>query len=227
MTEPEHTRRRRHRRTSPIRRVALFLGVDRSGTRAALLIAAIAIAAAGAAVAVQGNWPDPGIAASPSPSASASSRASPSPTLPGVATPTPVVTPSPAPVGIVAERIRIERLEINLRIIEGDGIDAPLNKAAHFPGTSWPGAGSNVYIYAHAQEGMFLALWEAKVGDEVVLDLVDGTSRRYLVTLVEPRVPWNALEYLAPTPTEQLTLQTSTSYTPTAPRFVVIAEPAP
>lgn len=227
VTEPEHGRRRRHRRSSPPRRVARFFGVDRSRPRAALLIAAIGIAVVGLAVAVQGNSPDPGIAASPSTVASASSRPSPSSTLPGVATPTPVITPSPAPVGIVAERIRIERLGINLRIVEGDGIDAPIDKAAHFPGTSWPDAGSNIYLYAHAQEGMFLALWEAKVGDEVVLDLVDGTSRRYLVTRVEPRVPWNALEYLAPTPTEQLTLQTSTSYTPTAPRFVVIAEPAP
>ena len=74
---------------------------------------------------------------------------------------------------------------------------------------------------------MFLTLWDAKVGDEIVLDLVDGTSRRYLVTQVKPRVKWNALEYLDPTPTERLTLQTSTSYTATAPRFVVIAEPAP
>jgi LPXTG-site transpeptidase (sortase) family protein len=227
VTEPEHARRRRHRRTSPLRRVARFLGIDRSRPRAALLIAAVLIAVVGLAVAVQGRSPDPGIAASPSPAASATSRPSPSSTLPAVATPTPVITPSPAPVGIVAERIRIERLGINLRIVEGDGVDAPINKAAHFPGTNWPDGGSNIYIYAHAQEGMFLALWDAKVGDEVVLDLVDGTSRRYLVTQVKRRVPWNALEYLEPTPTEQLTLQTSTSYTPTAPRFVVIAEPAP
>lgn len=204
-----------------------FLGVDRSRTRAALLVAGFAIALVAVAVAIQGRTPDGVAAVSPSPIASASSRPSPSSTLPGVATPTPVITPSPAPVGIVAERIRIDRLGINLRIIEGDGVDAPMNKAAHYPGTNWPGGGSNIYIYAHAQEGMFLALWDANVGDEVVLDLVDGTSRRYLVTQVKRRVPWNALEYLKPTPTEQLTLQTSTSYTATAPRFVVVAEPAP
>jgi hypothetical protein len=33
------------------------------------------------------------------------------------------------------------------------------------------------------------------------------------------------MAYLNPTPTEQLTLQTSTSYYATAPRFVVIAVP--
>ena len=44
---------------------------------------------------------------------------------------------------------------------------------------------------------------------------------------VLPKVPLDAVKYLDPTPTEQLTLQTSTSYYPTAPRFVVIAVPAP
>jgi len=107
------------------------------------------------------------------------------------------------------------------------GTDAPMNKAAHYPGTGWPDSGTNIYIYAHAQAGMFLALWDARVGDEIDLALVDGTSRSYIVTAVKPKVPWNALELLKPTPFEQLTLQTSTSYTPTAPRFVVIAEPAP
>jgi LPXTG-site transpeptidase (sortase) family protein len=116
---------------------------------------------------------------------------------------------------------------IDLRIVEGDGVDAPLNLAAHYPGSGWPGGGTNIYIYAHAQAGMFLALWDAVVGDDVVLDLVDGTTRTYVVTVVEPKVAWNALQYLAATPTEQLTLQTSTSYAATAPRYIVIAEPVP
>ncbi len=98
-----------------------------------------------------------------------------------------------------AKRIRIERLGINLRIVEGDGVDAPMSKAAHYPGTGWPGGGINIYIYGHAQNGMFLSLWDARVGDEV-LDLVDGTSARYVVTEVLPKIPWNALEYPDPTP---------------------------
>ena len=221
-------RRRRRRRSSPLRRFTRFIGVGQSRTRLALFIGAIAIAVLGAGVALQGG-PTVGAVASTPPATGVSPRppATPTPSLPSVATPTPSAIPSIAPEAIVAERIRIERLGINLRIIEGDGIDAPIDKAAHYPGTSWPDGGSNIYIYGHAQEGMFLALWDATVGDEVILDLVDGTSRTYLVTEVEPRVPWNALEYLDPTPTERLTIQTSTSYTPTAPRFVVIAEPAP
>jgi LPXTG-site transpeptidase (sortase) family protein len=128
-------------------------------------------------------------------------------------------------VGIRANRIRIARLGIDLAIIEGDGIDAPIGKAAHFPSSAWPGGGSNIYIYGHARDGMFITLWKARIGDEVELGLVDGTTRTYVVAKVLPEVPWDAVQYLEPTPTEQLTLQTSTSYYPTAPRFVVIAFP--
>jgi len=144
----------------------------------------------------------------------------------GSATPSPSPTPT-AERGILASRIRIARLGIDLAIIEGDGIDAPIGKAAHFPGSAWPGGGSNIYIYGHARTGMFITLWQARVGDTIDLDLVDGTARAYVVTKVLPKVPWDAVTYLKPTATEQLTVQTSTSYYPTAPRFVVIAVPAP
>jgi LPXTG-site transpeptidase (sortase) family protein len=142
----------------------------------------------------------------------------------GVVASSPRDTPG-AERGIRANRIRIARLDIDLAIIDGDGIDAPMGKAAHYPGSAWPGDGSNIYIYGHAQKGMFLTLWQARVGDTIELDLVDGTSRNYVVTEVLPKVPWDAMAYLAPTPTEQLSLQTSTSYYSTAPRFVVIAVP--
>jgi LPXTG-site transpeptidase (sortase) family protein len=130
-------------------------------------------------------------------------------------------------VGIVAKQIHIDRLQINLPIVEGDGIDAPMNKAAHYPDTGWPGGGINIYIYGHAQANMFLTLWDARVGDQVVLDLADGTTGTYVVTTVMPSVPWDAMQYVEPTAPERLTLQTSTSYGPTKPRFIVIAEPVP
>jgi LPXTG-site transpeptidase (sortase) family protein len=112
-----------------------------------------------------------------------------------------------------------------MRIVLGDGLDAPLGKVAHYPGTAWPGGGSNIYLYAHARTGMFLNLWNARIGDEIVLTLVDGSQRRYVVSQILPKVPWNDMSILAPTPTEQLTLQTCTAYVNTAPRFVVIAVP--
>jgi len=150
----------------------------------------------------------------------------PSPTTPSTSPASSVpLSPAPARVGVEATRIRIDRLSIDLPIIEGDGIDAPLFKAAHYPGTAWPRGGSNIYIYGHAQERMFLSLWQARVGDEVVLDLIDGSEAVYVVAQVIPEARWNDLSLLEPTPLEQLTLQTSTSDTETAPRFVVIAQP--
>lgn len=198
--------------------------MDRRRSRAALLVVALGILLVALGVAVGGHGD--GLAVT-SPPVGSPTAATPRPTLPAVATASPSPSASPRPEGIVARRIRIARLGIDLRIVEGDGIDAPLDRAAHYPGTGWPDEGTNIYLYAHAQKGMFLALWEARVGDTIELDLVDGSKRTYTVTEVKPKVPWNALEYLQPTPSEQLTLQTSTSYTPTAPRFIVIAVPEP
>jgi LPXTG-site transpeptidase (sortase) family protein len=133
----------------------------------------------------------------------------------------------PRELGIRASRIRIAQRGIDLAIVEGDGIDAPIGKAAHYPGSAWPGGGSNIYIYGHARDGMFITLWNVCVGDAIELDLVDATTRTYVVTQVLPKVPWDAVRYLEPTATEQLTVQTSTSNYPTAPRFIVIAVPTP
>lgn len=231
---PPASRRRRRRHTSRIGRILRAVGLGTDGSRLRNVIAIVAVAVAiGATALVIGGGTHQAVVPPASASASQGVAAGGSPgttaTLPAIPTPPASGSPSAStePAGVVAKRIRIDQLGIDLRIVEGDGVDAPLNKAAHYPGTGWPGGGTNIYIYAHAQTGMFLSLWDAQVGDAIVLDLADGTTARYVVTVVKPKVAWNALQYLAPTPTEQLTLQTSTSYTATAPRFVVIAVPAP
>jgi LPXTG-site transpeptidase (sortase) family protein len=185
----------------------------------------IVIAATVIAIIAGGGFTGPGTAlVSPSTSASAGASLTPFATsLPSVGS-----TPSSTSgIGTRATQIRVPRLRIDLPIIEGDGIDVALGKAAHYPGTAWPGGGSNIYLYAHARDRMFISLWNARRGDEVILRLVDHTERTYVVTQVLPKVPWNAMQYLDPTATEQLTLQTCTSYQPTAPRFIVIAVPKP
>jgi len=224
---PSHGPRRRHRHRR--RRIhPLYLGA-----------AICAVVVAGLLLASQVGWP---LAASASASAAPSSVATlqvvtPFASYPGFATSSvPVVVGSPtasqatptassSPHPIVANRIVISRLGIDMKIIEGDGLDAPLGKVAHYPGTAWPGGGSNIYLYAHARDGMFITLWNASIGDEIVLTLVDGSQRRYVVSQILPNVKWNDMSVLAPTPTEQLSLQTCTSYQETAPRFLVIAVP--
>lgn len=122
-------------------------------------------------------------------------------------------------------RIEIPRLAIDLPVYEGDGYTAELGKAAHYPTTSWPAGGSLIYLYSHAQDDNFIALWEAQVGDLVELELEDGSTARYEVSRVDPDVAWNDLSMLEPTPDELLRLQTCNSDEPTAPRFIVDAVP--
>jgi hypothetical protein len=154
--------------------------------------------------------------------------ASPTPSPTGL-TVSPAATPTPPiPDGY---RVKIPRLVIDLPIAEGD-IDrdtvrqeTPNNFAFHLPRTALPGDRGNSYIYAHARVGMFLSLWNARVGDEVVIVAPDRRELRYLVSEVHPRVPPTDVSWAGPTSTERLTLQTSTGPNPDDPRFVVVALP--
>ncbi len=172
----------------------------------------------------------PATPASPPPSVVAAVTASPlaSPTAPG---PSASPTTTPVPTIPPGYRIKIARLAIDLPIAEGDierdtvQQQTPDNFAFHFPGTAIPGDVGNSYIYAHARRGMFLSLWSARVGDEVVIVAPDGRERRYVVSEVHPRVAPTDVSWAQPTTTERLTLQTSTGPNPDDPRFVVIASP--
>lgn len=163
----------------------------------------------------------------PSPLAIASSAPS---SVTSSAGPTPTRDPrAPIPTGY---RIQIPRLGIDLPLAEGDitrDIDqqhTPEGFAFHLPGTSIPGLGSNTYLYAHARVGMFLALWNVKPGDDVVVSTPDLRALRYVIAEVHPRVPPDDVSWVQPTTSERLTLQTSTGPDPSDPRFVAIAVPA-
>ena len=142
---------------------------------------------------------------------------------------TPVATSGPIAPGY---RIQVPRLSIDLPIAEGDVERdivvqrTPENFAFHLPGTAIPGDGSNTYLYAHARRGMFLTLWNARVGDEVFISTPSGVALRYLVSEIHPRVPPEDTSWVQPTSSERLTLQTSTGPNREDPRFVVIAVPA-
>ena len=172
---------------------------------------------------------------------------------PTAAPPTPTVTPSgfatsrpptttlptasataagvrPIPDGY---RVRVPRLRIDLPIKEGDIVQdienqqTPEGAAFHLPGTAIPGGGSNSYLYAHARAGMFLSLWDAKEGDEVIIVTPAGAELRYVVSEVHPRIPPTETKWVQPTTAERVTLQTSTGPNPQDPRFVVVALPRP
>lgn len=160
---------------------------------------------------------------------------SPAPTLATSAPPSPGVTitpspgaPEPIPDGY---RVRVKRLGIDLPIREGilqrdvEQQQTPEDFAFHLPGTAIPGQVGNTYLYAHARRGMFLSLWDAKVGDVVEIEAPGGRVLIYAVTEVRPRVPPTDVSVAQPTTDERLTLQTSTGPSPEDPRFVVIAHP--
>jgi LPXTG-site transpeptidase (sortase) family protein len=155
------------------------------------------------------------------------STATPTPTV--TATVSPTATPTLAiPAGY---RIRVPRLAIDLPIAEGDverdtvRQETPENFAFHLPGTALPAEGGNSYIYAHARTGMFLALWNAREGDVVLLVTPDGRELHYVVSEVHPRVAPTDVSWAAASTSDRLTLQTSTGPNPGDPRFVVIAVP--
>jgi len=142
----------------------------------------------------------------------------------------PTATPVPAiPPGY---RIKITRLAIDLPLAEGDierdavRQQTPENFAFHLPGSALPGESGNAYFYAHARRGMFLALWNAREGDLVVIATPDARELHYVVSEVHPRVDPSDVSWAGPTAGARLTLQTSTGPNPGDPRFVVIALPS-
>jgi len=145
----------------------------------------------------------------------------------------PSLVPQPTTRGAIplGYRIAIARLGIDLAIAEGDlqrdiaDQRTPEGFAFHLPGSAFPGDGGNVYLYAHARRGMFLTLWDAQPGDEVALSTPTGILR-YVVHDIFPRVGPTDVSSASPTPTERLTLQTSTGPSASDPRFVVFAFPA-
>jgi len=191
-----------------------------------VVLAGTLLFAVGIALIAGGGLPRDGSVApvalpSASPTASVSSVSSP------VLEARPTIGPIPD-----GYRVQLPRLGIDLPIAEGDVErdvvvqQTPENFAFHFPGTAIPGTIGNSYIYAHARRGMFLSLWNARVGDQVTITTPGGGELKFVVTEVHPRVPPADTSWIQPSGDERLTLQTSTGPNREDPRFVVIAAPA-
>jgi len=196
--------------------------------RSFMALAGALLLAAGIALTAGGGLPRGGSVApvaAPSPSASTTATSATSPVSTAPASP----TIGPIPDGY---RIQMPRLGIDLPIAEGDVErdvvvqQTPENFAFHFPGTAIPGMFGNSYIYAHARRGMFLSLWNARVGDQITITTPSGGELKFVVTEVHPRVPPADTSWIQPSGDERITLQTSTGPNRDDPRFVVIAAPA-
>jgi LPXTG-site transpeptidase (sortase) family protein len=118
-------------------------------------------------------------------------------------------------------RLIIPSGNIDIAVIQGDGVTVPLHLAVHYPGTDQPGGGSNALYYAHAQPGMFQGLYQLHAGDAIEAVRSDGTILHYKAATFE-KVPYNDRAVLNSTPFDQITLLTCTSYDPYTPRYIVI-----
>lgn len=132
----------------------------------------------------------------------------------------------------VGTRLRIPRLQIDVAIEPGDSARdiaaqaTPTFAAYLLPGSAVPGTEGNSYIYAHARPGLFLSLWNTRLGDAITVTAPSGEVLRYVVTEIHPRVAPTELRYITPADDERITLQTSTGTWALSPRFVVVAVPA-
>ncbi|MDQ6691180.1 MAG: sortase [Candidatus Dormibacteraeota bacterium] len=130
-----------------------------------------------------------------------------------------------APAPVDGLRIQVPALGIDLKIVEGDGWEPPVNLAAHYPGMKWPGQGGRSFIYAHARPGMFGPLFQAAVGQKVVVAQPDGRRINYTIREYYPAWPVANTSILQPLNHEELVLYTCTSWTYNDPKIVAIAEP--
>lgn len=130
---------------------------------------------------------------------------------------------------IAMPRLRID-LPLELGEIERDtprdsyAGATPEHAAFVLPGSALLGRGGNTYVYAHARPGMFLALWQARIGDEVVV-YGNGAERRYRLAVIAAQVSPGDISWLDPGAPERVTLQTSTGPRPEDPRFLAVAYP--
>lgn len=128
-----------------------------------------------------------------------------------------------------ADWLKLGRLGISMGIRNGilglSPSQISTRYAFHYPGTSWPGGGSNTYLYAHARSGAFLKLKYAVRGDIITMRLATGAWVKYRVT-GKYNVAWNAGIWVFPTSYERITLQTCLGSGPTARKLMVVAVPA-
>ena len=139
----------------------------------------------------------------------------------GVAAPVAVAAAAPTD-GL---RVRVPALGIDLKIVEGNGWEPPLDLAAHYPGMKWPGQGGRSFLYAHARPGMFGPLFQASVGQKVEVVQPGGKVLNYTIRRYYPAWPVNNTSILLPADHEELVLYTCTSWTYNDPKIVAVAEP--
>lgn len=127
-------------------------------------------------------------------------------------------TPTPSPASVVDPaisppvRLRIAKIGVDVPVVVADGSDLPRFKGVGwYLGTGYPGFHGNMVLFGHLN-GLyetFGRLHELAPGDTILVDTLGGKPYRYRV--VETKVvPQTAVDVLAPSRDEQITLLTCT-----------------
>lgn len=148
-----------------------------------------------------------------------------------------------------ARRLEIPALGVDVAVAmagsTADELFPPYGGAYILRSSAQPGRGTNSYMFAHAVPHLFLPLWWAQSGQQVIVTMSDGQELGYRVSAVVRDIPCpdpaahrpqnlppalaNATEcdisWTLPTSTERLTLQTSQGFNRNYGEMVVIAEP--
>jgi hypothetical protein len=196
--------------------------------------------------------PTPAAQATPTPTDAPGASDAPSGSVDPSPSPTP--TPTPLPDDVVAVQLDVPSVGIRVAVRKSEGSvtdgNPPLDAAYIHSTSSQPGRNTNSFIFAHALLHLFKPLWNVQPGAEILILMSDGQVLRYAVTEVRPNVPCPeenpdpeldppdpplALQidptcdqgrfWLASTPYERLTLQTSQGYNRNWGELVVVAEP--
>ncbi|MDQ2688927.1 MAG: hypothetical protein M3Y29_01455 [Chloroflexota bacterium] len=148
----------------------------------------------------------PGVAAPPATPEPTPTRASESPgesrTPEPTNEPTAEPTPTPLPDDVVAVRLEVPSVGINVAVFPPANTEQcafPPSNGAYLlcrtdaDGTLLPSyqPGHNVgsYVFAHALNSLFKPLWNVQIGAEVLVRMSNEQVLRYVVTEVRPNVP--------------------------------------
>jgi hypothetical protein len=212
------------------------LFADRIRTRivpAILTALGVAFLAAGLLSYTQPVTAEPVAGATPTPTAQADVVASPIPriTLPPIGS-----GPSPSPTSVPADRqvtrVLVPALNIDLPVITSSAVPCDVALEYIDPHLGAPGEGRATYLYAHAQEGMFLPLLtQSQVSNGskmkgMVVEVFTNDDQRflYVITKVLRHVAAaNAFDAPFAVTTDQVWLQTSEGKGP-QPKLQVVAD---
>jgi LPXTG-site transpeptidase (sortase) family protein len=119
-------------------------------------------------------------------------------------------------------------LNIDLPLVQGDGLNVPYYKAAHYPTMPWPGESKRSFVYAHAQYGppiMFGPLvGRNPTGKDVYVDRGKRSTLHYVIKQYYAAWPITDTRWLQSADREELILMTCTGWNPSDPRVIAVAE---